>query len=217
MFDESINRYQRLLKQFPEYASIQLARFGLASAYYQVRRYPEAIAVLGEIPPADRAGELATVPYLLADCHLRLLPAETDDALQAAQLIERAGEAAKLLEEFVNLQPQHPVAPDALLKLGYSHERIGLLLADAKERQKSLSKARELFERLLQQYGNSTAVPGAVLERAKCLGWLGDTNGGDQRAEPVPIRSVEEQPGGSAGADPAGQPAGGPRTRPPTR
>jgi tetratricopeptide (TPR) repeat protein len=177
LFEEAVTRYQRLLKQFPEFAYVHLARFGLASAHYQLRRYPEAITVLDGIPPPDRVGELVTVPYLLADCHLRLLPAETDDALQAAQLIERAQAAAKLLEAFVAQQPQHPVTPDALLKLGYCYERIGMLLADANEQKKMVAKARELFERILQQYGNSTAVPGAVLERAKCLLQLGDFGG----------------------------------------
>ena len=182
LFDEAINRYQRLLKKYPEFAYINLARHGLGTAYYQRGLYVDAVAALSAIAEADRVGDLAGVPYLMADCYLRDLPAETNDALQAAKLIDRAEQAAKLLDKFIAAQgntPQtrSPQTPDAMLKLGYCYQRIGVLLIDAAEQKKMLTQAREIYEKLQQQHGNSPSMPTAVFERAKCLALLNDVNG----------------------------------------
>jgi len=177
MFAEAIQRYQRLLGKHPEFAYVSLARYGLATSHYHLGQYVETIAALEAIPETDRNGELGVVPYLIADCYIRTLPAETDDALEAAQLLDKAEQAAKLLERFVGAQPKSPQAPDALLKLGYCYQRIGAVLADADARQKTLTAARDAYERLQREYGNSTSQPAAVFERAKCLALLGDANG----------------------------------------
>lgn len=182
LFDEAIKRYQRLLQKYPEFPYVNLARHGLGTAYYQRGLYPDAVLTLSAIPEADRVGDLAGVPYLMADCYLRDLPAETDDALAAAKLIDRADQAAKLLGKFIaaqgnNPQTASPQTPDAYLKLGYCQQRIGVLLVDAAERQKTLTQAREAYEKLLQQFGNSPQMATAVFERAKCLALLSDTNG----------------------------------------
>lgn len=182
MFDAAINRYQRLLKKYPDYAFVNLARHGLGTAYYQRGLYADAVAALALIPEADRVGDLAGVPYLIADCHLRDLPAETNDALAAAKLMDRAEQAGKLLEKFIaaqgnNPQTASPQTPDAYLKLGYCYQRIGVLLVDPSQRQKTLTQSREAYEKVLQQYGNSPSMPTAVFERAKCLALLNDTNG----------------------------------------
>lgn len=184
LFDEAIARYQRLLKRFPEFTYVALACHGLGTAYYQRGRFAEAIVALSAIPEAAWQGDLVGVPYLIADCHLRDLPTETNDALQAGKLLDRADLAAKLLDKFItaqnalpNVQTRSPQTPDALLKLGYCYQRTGVLLVDVTERQKVLTQARETYDKILQQYGNSPAMPTAVLERAKCQTALNDVGG----------------------------------------
>jgi len=177
LFEKAIQRYQWVLKKYPEFGGVNLTRYGLASCYYQMGQYAEALSVLSAIPAASRSGDLAGVAYLMADCHIRAFPPETDDALQAAQLLDQAEQAARLLEGFLAAQNQGPQAADALLKLGYCHQRIGAILADPVERQKSLTQAKETYERVQQQFSGTLAQPPAVFERAKCLALLGDGNG----------------------------------------
>jgi len=174
LFADAVAHYEALLKQYPDFLHANLARQGMAMARYRSGRYAEAAAVLLKIPEVDRTGDLAAVPYLLADCLIRTLPPEADDALQAAQLIDQAGRAARLLEGFVAAQPKGPEAPDAMLKLGYCHQRIGGILVDPAERKKSLTLARETYEKLLQQFPQHPSLASAVFERAKCLALLGD-------------------------------------------
>jgi len=176
-FGEAIARYQRLVTRFPEFAYVGLARERIASAYYRLGRYKDAIAILSAIPEADRHGALATVDYLLADCLLRTFPSEADDALQAALLVDRAGQVVKLLEGFVAAQGKGPQVPDALLKLGHCYQRIAGVLADPGERKKKLTLARGAYERFLQQFRKDPSVPMAAFERAKCLALLGDVGG----------------------------------------
>jgi len=177
LFGEAIRRYHRLVTAYPEFPYADLARSGMASAYYQLGAYKDAIAVLLAIPDPDRHGELASVNYVLADCLLRTLPEETDDALGAARFDQQAAEAAKLLERFVAAEPKDPQTPDALLKLGHCHRRIADVVADPAERQKKLTLARGAYELLLQQFANHSAAPEAAFERAKCLADLGDIGG----------------------------------------
>ncbi len=175
LFGDVVKRYERLVKEFPEFAYVNLARQALATAHYRMGRYAAAIPVLSAIPETDRLGDLATVPYLLADCYIRCLPPEADDALQAARLIEQAELAAKLLETFIGPAGKGPEAADALVKLGHCYQRIGTVLVDPAERQKMLSQARGAYERalpLLAKDNERLAV--AVFERAKCLVLLGD-------------------------------------------
>ena len=135
MFAEALKRYQIVIDRFPEFTYINLAREGQANSYYRLGNYDKTVEILGTIPEFDRSGDLAVASYLLADCTLRALPVETSDALQAERVIEHATDAVKLLERFVNAQPKGPQTPDALLKLGYCHQRIGALLADVPEQE----------------------------------------------------------------------------------
>lgn len=177
MLDEAIGRYQRLLAKYPEFTYLGLARYGLATAQYHKGQYGEAIATLAAVPDAERTGELGAVNYLVADCQIRLFPPETADAIQAAQMIERAEQAAKLLDKCVAALGKSPQAGDALLKLGHCYLRIGMVLADAGEKQKVLTQARQTYERVMQEFGQTPAMPAAVAERARCLALLGDPNG----------------------------------------
>ncbi|HPD15263.1 MAG TPA: tetratricopeptide repeat protein [Planctomycetota bacterium] len=173
-FTEAIARYQRLLQQFPEFQFANLARHGMGASHYHLGQYAQAIEVLSAIPEMERTGDLALVSYLLADCLIRTLPPEADDALLAAKLIEQCERAAKLLEGFVAANPKSAQAPDAMLKLGYCQQRIGAVLVEPAERQKLLGAARQVYESFMQQFPQDPAMPSAVFERAKCLALLGD-------------------------------------------
>jgi len=176
-FTEAIARYQRLLKQFPEFQHANLAKHGMAAAHYRLGQFPEAIAVLSSIPEMERTGDLAIVSYVLADCLIRTLPPEAEDALGAAKLMEQAERAAKLLEGFVAGNPKSPQAPDAILKLGYCQQRIGTMLVEPAERQKLLQAARQVYESFMQQYQQDPGIPSVAFERAKCIALMGDPGG----------------------------------------
>ena len=173
----AIDRYKRLVRKFPEFAYINLARQGLATSHYRLGNYTEASLIFATIPDAERTGELANVSYLLADCLIRTLPPETEDALQAEALIERAEQAAKLLEGFVGAQEKSPQAPDALLKLGHCYQRVGALMAAPAERTKMFTSARDAYDRAIKLTDKEPTRSAAVFERAKCLVFLGDPGG----------------------------------------
>lgn len=175
--DEVIKRYQTVADRFPEFHYVNLARHGLALAHYRKGELEKAKEVLETIPAAERSGDLAAVPYILADCLIRLAPARADDALAAGKLEEQLKEAAELLDGFVNAQPTGPQAADALLKLGLCHQRLALLLVQPPEKAKELGGARAAYERLVQQFPQHPLQPQAVLERAKCIAQAGDVNG----------------------------------------
>ncbi len=176
-FDEAIERYEKLLAKYPEYANINLARYGLGSAQYQRGKYAEAFDTLSNVLDADRIGELAAVNYLLGDCLVRQLPVETDDALQTALLIDRAEDAARLLKKYADAQGKTPQAADALLKLAHCNLRRGALIIDPLERTKILADARQTYDKILNEMGNTPAMPSAVLERAHCIALQGDIGG----------------------------------------
>jgi len=176
LFDETLKRYDRLIKQYPEFPHVNLARQAMATVHYRVGQYPEAAAVLGAIPEAERQGPLAKGPYLLADCVIRGLPAEADDAIQAARLIDQTETAVKLLEAYVSSQGENPQTADAMLKLGHCYQRIAAVLADPAERQKRLALARGAYDRAMPHTAKDPIRQAvAVFERAKCLVLLGDS------------------------------------------
>ena len=176
LFAEAITRYDRVLKQYPDFAHGNLAKQGLATCHMRLGHPAEAQKALAGIAESDRVGELAAVPYLLADCCIRTLPPEAEDAVGANRMIDQAEQAAKLLESFVATQAKAPQAPDAFLKLGYCYERMGAVLAEPAERQKTLQQARQAFETCLQQYGKTPTLPAATLERAKVLAMQGEVD-----------------------------------------
>lgn len=173
---EAIRRYQRVLAERPAFTYANLARQGMASAYYRLGKYAEAAEALRAIPDAEQTGELATVPYLQADCTIRTLPAGFDDAVQASLLAERAKRAAKLLERFVATGANRPEAPDALLKLGYCYQRAAEALAGAKDRQELIAGARGAYERFMQAFPKAPSLPRVRFEWAKCVALMGDVN-----------------------------------------
>jgi tetratricopeptide (TPR) repeat protein len=174
---DAVNRYKRVVRKYPEFAYINMARQGLATAHYRLGNYTEAALTFATIADADRVGDLASVPYFMADCLIRGLPPETEDALQAARLIQQAEQAAKLLEQFAAAQEKTPQAPDALLKLGHCYQRVGALMAAPAERTKMLTAAGDAYDRAMKLSDKEPLKSVALFERAKCLALLGDPNG----------------------------------------
>ena len=173
-FGEAVTRYKRIVRKYPEFVHINMARHGLASALYRSGSYTEAAMTFDSIPEADRTGELVTVPYLLADCLMRDLPPETDDATQAARGLQQVEQAMKLLEKFVAAQDKSPQGPDALLKLGNCHQRIAALKTVQTQRTVSLAAARDAYDRAIKLTDKEPTRSSAVFEMAKCQALLGD-------------------------------------------
>ncbi len=175
--DEALKRYQVVVEKYPEYTHVNLARFGLAMAFYRKGELDKSREVLGTIPQADRNGELSLVPYYLADILLRQAPAKADDAVAAGKLEEQLKVAAENLENFAGAQPNGPQTADALLKLGYCQQRLAALLAQPPDQAKAIAAARAAYEQILQRFPKDPAQPVAVFERGKCLAAAKDING----------------------------------------
>jgi TolA-binding protein len=176
MNDEVIKRYGVVIEKYPEFAHVNLARYGVAMGHYRKGELDKAVEVLKTIPDADRTGDLALVPYLQADCLIKTAPAKADDALAAGKLEEQLKEAVALLDAFANAQATSPQAPDALIKLGFCHQRMAGLLAEKQEKDKVLAAARAAYEKVMQQFAKHELFPTAVLERAKVIAAT-DVNG----------------------------------------
>jgi TolA-binding protein len=175
--DEVIRRYLAVVELFPEFVYANLARHGLGMTYYRKGDLEKAKEVLEAIPVADRTGELALVPYILADILIRLAPTKADDALAAGRVEENLKVATELLSAFLASQGTSPQAPDALLKLGHCLQRRAALLAEPKDRIKGFAEARLVFDRLVKQFPRHELYPQGMLERAKCLAQQGNPNG----------------------------------------
>ena len=171
---EAVARYKRIVRKYPDFPHINMARHGLATSLYRLGNHAEAALTFATIPDPDRSGDLADAPYLLADCLMRGFPAETDDAIQAARFIQQAEQAAKLLDVFTGANPQSPQAADALLKLGYCQQRVGLLLAAPADRTKALTAARDAYDKAMKLTDKEPVRSVAVFELAKCQALLGD-------------------------------------------
>ena len=175
--EEAIVRYRRVVEEFGEFKYAHAARYGWATLEYRQGRYARAAAALAGMAEPDRTGELAKVSYLQADCLIRTLPAEADDALTAEELVRGATEAAKLLEGFLGSAGKDAEeAPDALLKLGYCQERLAMITSQDEHRKAAWAQARATYERFQQQFARHPELATATYERARCLEMLGDVN-----------------------------------------
>jgi TolA-binding protein len=174
---ETEKRYRRMLDRYPDFEFTGQVRFGLAWCLYRKGELEKAKEMLESIAPADHVDDLAVVPYLLTDWLIRLTPARADDALQAAKMQEHLAPLVPLLQNFVDANPQGPMAPDALFKLGLCKERLATIAATPAERNNNLGSAGRRFQRLIQSYPKDERGPAARLEMARCKSLAGDTNG----------------------------------------
>ena len=177
LFEEAGKRYKAVIDRFPEFERVNLARYGLAMTLFRRNEFDKAQEVLEAIPAPERTGDLAYVPYLLADCLIRQAPAKAEDALADGILREKLTNAQQMLEAFVAANPKAPETPDALLKLGYCHTRLALQNAQAQDRNAGLNNARQIYERLIREFPKEPQAAQAALERAKCMAYAGDKNG----------------------------------------
>lgn len=177
LFDEAAKRYKLLIERYPEFERIHLARYGLAMCHFKKNEYEAAAKALEAIPLADRSGDLANAPYLLAECLIRLAPEKAEDALAVGMLTEKLSQAQQNLDAFISSNPKAPEVPDAMLKLGVCQTRLALQLANPPERNQALTAARATFDKLIQAYPKEIQGMQAVLERAKCQAAQGDKGG----------------------------------------
>ncbi len=175
--DESIKRCQVLIDRFPEHPQVNLARYGLAMGHYRKGDIEKASGLFDGIPAADRNGELSVVPYVLADCLIRLAPTEVDDALAAGKLTEAMTKSIESLNAFVGASPNAPQAADAFIKLGYCHIRLSEVQAQPAEKAKALASARAAYEQMTQRFPNHELRAQAFFERARVIALQGDPNG----------------------------------------
>jgi TolA-binding protein len=196
-FEEAAKRYLPLIETYPEFAHVSHARLGLASACIALGRHAKAAEALAAIPAAERLGTLAHVPYLLAECLMRTLPEDSDDALAAARLIEQSNTAAALLAEFVSAQPQHPQAPDAWLKLGQCRLRVASAVADPQEKLRLARSAQDALAKVIHQHSGHAAYPEAVYESARASLAMNDANSAAQqlsRFQSAPLKNTAIAP-----------------------
>src|SRR4051812_445536 len=147
LFDEAAKRYQAVIDRGGEFERLSLARFGLAMCLFKKGEFDKAKDILDKIPNADRSGELAYTPYLLADCMLRQAPATVSGAGETRKLLEALEEAAGLLDGFIGANPKAAEVPDALLKLGTCQMRQAALIAVPAERAPVVQAARNTFQK----------------------------------------------------------------------
>lgn len=167
--DETAKRYLTVIGKYPEFTYVNLARYGVGMVHYRKGDYEKARVALDGIGAGDRNGDLAIVPYLVADCLMRLAPTKIDDAISAGKLQGDLTKAGDLLEGFVASDPKGAQAADALLKLGLCRQRLGGIIATPKERGEMLNNARAVYQRLQKEFPQSPLVPQSHLEAAKCL------------------------------------------------
>jgi phosphoglycerol transferase len=175
--DETIRRCREVVEKYPESANVEVARYRLGLTYYQKGDLKKAREFLEAIPVGARIGELAAVPYWLADCLVRLAPVRADDAVAAGMLVEALRSAAVLLNDFAGAQPKSPRMPDALIELGYCRQRLAAIFAQPADKAQELAAGRATYEHLLKNYPGSERVPQAIFERAKCLALQKDIGG----------------------------------------
>jgi TolA-binding protein len=175
--DLAIERYLLVIRKYPEFAHVNLARYGLGMAYYHKGDLDKAKEALEAIPAAERNGDLALVSYQLADILIRQAPAKADDALAAGKLEEQLKGAIELLEGFASSQPNGPQTADALFKLGHCQQRLAGLLAQPPDQAKALAAARAAYEQIVQRFPKDPLQPQAIFERAKVLARAKDING----------------------------------------
>lgn len=176
-YTDAAGKYKEVAEKFPEFERASVARFGLGVCLAHLGDLDAAVKALDSIPAPDRTGELAVAAYLLADCLIRQAPATAEDALAENIIREKLTAAAGLLDGFVASNPKAAEAAAAMLKLGLCHKRLGATLADPNERNQTLARARETFEKMAQAYPQDPLVGQSVVERAKVKALAGDRGG----------------------------------------
>jgi TolA-binding protein len=191
---EAAQLYRLVADKYPEFVHAQRARLGLARMHYRKGEFEVARGLLEKIPQPERSGDLAIVPYLLADCLIRLAPAKADDALASGRLQEALGTAATLSGDFTSTNPDSPLAADALLRLGLCQQRLAAVMAQEEERKKLFEAARSSYERALVEYPLHEVGPTAAFARARCIAMAGDANEAIKRLQAFATGALKKEP-----------------------
>ncbi|HMF12386.1 MAG TPA: tetratricopeptide repeat protein, partial [Gemmataceae bacterium] len=191
---EAMQFYSLVADKHPEFVHAQRARLGLARMHYRKGELEAARDALEKIPQAERFGDLAIVPYLLADCLIRSAPSKADDALASGRFQEALGTASTLLRDFVSTNPESPLAADALLRLGLCQQRLAAVMAQEEDRKKLFDAARSSYERALVEYPQHDVGPTAAFARARCLAMAGDANEAIKRLQAFATGALKKEP-----------------------
>jgi TolA-binding protein len=198
LVEETVKRFTNVIQKYPEYPKINVAKFSLGLTHYRAGDLTAALKMLLDIPAAERGGDLALVPYLIADCLLRQAPATVpDDALAAGKLEEQLRTAAESLQAYLSVQPKNdPNIPEALIKLGLAQQRLAGLVAQPQERVKKYNEARATYERLMRKdFGvHPLHMAHATFERAKCITMAGDMNTGINELRKFTVDPMKQSP-----------------------
>ncbi|MFO0863588.1 MAG: tetratricopeptide repeat protein [Gemmataceae bacterium] len=197
-YEDTQKRFDEVIEKYPEFAKLPLARYTVGLTHYRRGDLEKAQKTFEDIPAAERTGDLADVPFLIADCVLRLTPTQVgDDALAAGKLESQLKAAAEALETFIGGNPKHALTPDALVKFGLTKQRQAGLLAKVEEKNQALASARQAYEKVLSpEFPNHPMRPLATFERAKVL-WAQNDHGNamnEMRRFAGDLRTAKEAP-----------------------
>lgn len=168
-YGEAIQRFNRILTRHPDTTAALLARYGLGTIHYLQGQYEQAVTELSKIPEGDRADDLVGVSFLLADCQLRALPAEAEDALSSARLAGQLDQVVSQLNAYVQTKPNQPETAEALIRIGYASVKLNALLAEPVEKRRTMGEARRAYAQVISQYPDHPLYPVAMLENAKLM------------------------------------------------
>jgi len=154
-YAKAAGSFKSALKYHPESYEI---RFSLAEAYYNLRRYDQAVDVLKDITPADadvqllRGASYASMgmPDLAHAAYLELARLEPNSSTAYSHLAgyyRQKGDSDSLVWAYENLARTHP-----------ENERIWRELGRLQAQQGDYSAARESFERSVTIRGDRTNI-----------------------------------------------------------
>src|SRR5688572_4256946 len=150
-FAEAIQRYEELIRRYPDFEKISVAAYTLGTLYMQMQRYADAARVFGLVTGKDSA---AVAPSLRAESYFRLGDAQFELAsrargterrtlfLRAAEAYERATATAERGGDIYFL---------SLYKLGWSYYNQA-----TRTNEDAYRRAVEVFGRLVEDYDRLT-------------------------------------------------------------
>lgn len=192
--DDALRQYRLVIERFPESLQVTQARLGLALVQYRRGLLEPTVETLEQIPANEQEGDLALAPFLLADCLIRLAPAQADDAVTAGQVNAQLGKAVEILSSLVAGQPNHPLAADALLRISLCQQRLAGLQAKPDDRNNTFAAGRAACERVLIEYPLNELGPLAALQRADCLALAGDPGEAGNRLRAFAAEPLRKAP-----------------------
>jgi TolA-binding protein len=173
--NEAVRRFGAVMARYPGTTTAQMAMIGLAQVEYQRGNLEGAMKIAGEIPEAERTGDLAFASYLIGECLLRGLSREdeAEDALAAARLMEQLKEVGDRFNAFMLARSEDPRCVEAMIKYGHCQQRMGSMIANVAERRQALGMTRRMYAAVRQQFPEHELGPVLVMEMARCGAMMG--------------------------------------------